>query len=155
MRILAIDPGPMQSAYIVLDGARVLEHGIVENVEFRQLLALRAMDPAIDACAIEMIASYGMPVGAEVFETCVVIGRLLEIWKRWHAADPARLPRLAVKQALCHDSRAKDAHIRAALIDHFGGPSCIRKGGTLYKVKADEWAALGVAVTYQRGQEPS
>lgn len=149
MRILAIDPGPTQSAYVIVDGPFLLEHGIVDNSEFRSLLALRAMDTYITVGVIEMIASYGMAVGAEMFETCVEIGRFCEIWKKWRALDPVRLPRLAVKQALCHDSRAKDANIRAALIDRFGGPSCIRKGGALYRVKADEWAALGVAVAYQ------
>jgi hypothetical protein len=59
-----------------------------------------------------------------------------------------RIPRLRVKQALCHDSRAKDANIRAALIDRFGGPASVKKGGTLYRLKGDEWAALGVACTY-------
>ena len=107
------------------------------------------MDAGVTTCAIEMIASYGMAVGAEVFETCVEIGRLCEIWKKWRAQEPSRLPRLAVKQALCHDSRAKDANIRAALIARFGGPSCIRKGGSLYRVKGDEWAALGVAVAFE------
>lgn len=148
-RILAIDPGPVRSAYVVLDGQVVREHAILDNAEHRQILALRAMDQIIGVCAVEMIASYGMAVGAEVFETCVEIGRLCEIWKRWRAIEPYRVTRLTVKQALCHDSRAKDANIRAALIDRFGGPSCIKKGGALYKVRGDEWAALAVACTYQ------
>lgn len=33
----------------------------------------------------------------------------------------SRIPRLKVKVHLCHDSRAKDANIRQAILDRFGG----------------------------------
>jgi hypothetical protein len=154
MRILAIDPGPVQSAYVLLDGMTVLAHRIEPN----EAIHLGRISPHLrPACVIEMIASYGMAVGRETFETCVWIGRFIEQWRHAtapHYIEPTRLPRLAVEVALCHDSRAKDANIRAALIDRFGGPFCIRKGGALYKVHGDEWAALGVAVAYQIGQDP-
>ncbi len=35
------------------------------------------------------------------------------------------LPRRAVKLELCADSRAKDANIRQALLDRFGGSTAI------------------------------
>ena len=53
-----------------------------------------------------------------------------------------------MKLQLCRDSRAKDANIRQALIDRYGGPGAIKKGGPLYKVSKDAWAALAVGVTY-------
>ena len=61
------------------------------------------------------------------------------------------LPRRAVKLALCGDSRAKDANIRQALIDRFGGSAAIgRKAapGPLYGISRDVWSALAIAVTY-------
>jgi hypothetical protein len=61
------------------------------------------------------------------------------------------LPRRAVKLALCGDSRAKDANIRQALIDRFGGSAAIgRKAnpGPLYGISPDVRSALAIAVTY-------
>ena len=61
------------------------------------------------------------------------------------------LPRRAVKLALCGDSRAKDANIRQALIDRFGGSAAVgRKAapGPLYGITRDVWSALAIAVTY-------
>jgi hypothetical protein len=113
------------------------------------LLEASQGDPAV--LAIEMIASYGMAVGAEVFETCVWIGRFCERWASTTGAPPVRIARMAVKLAICHDSRAKDANIRAALIDQFGGALATKKGGALYRVKGDEWAALALAMTCNIG----
>jgi len=64
-----------------------------------------------------MIASYGMPVGREVFETCLWIGRFIECW-----CGPYTLVyRREVKSFLCADSRAKDSNVRQAVIDRYGG----------------------------------
>jgi hypothetical protein len=65
------------------------------------------------------------------------------------------LQRRAVKLALCGDSRAKDANIRQALIDRFGGKDAAigRKAapGPLYGISRDVWSALAIAVTYTIG----
>lgn len=69
--------------------------------------------------------------------------------EHWPLQSP--LPRRAVKLALCGDSRAKDANIRQALIDRFGGSAAIgRKAapGPLYGISRDVWSALAIAVTY-------
>jgi 5-methylcytosine-specific restriction protein A len=57
-------------------------------------------------------------VGAEVFDTVLWAGRFAEAA---HRVPVVLLPRRAVKLALCGDSRARDANIRQALIDRFGG----------------------------------
>jgi hypothetical protein len=141
--VIAIDPGPTESALVVWDGAEVQELHYAPNDEIlARLQTLRASD---SPCVIEMIASYGMSVGAEVFETCVWSGRFMEAYgaERVH-----RIPRLKVKLHLCHDSRAKDSNIRAALIDRFGKPGTKRNPGALYGVSGDLWASLAVAVTW-------
>jgi len=101
-----------------------------------------------------MIASYGMPVGATIFETCFWIGRFREAWR----GPCVRLTRNRVKQHICHSARAKDSNIRQALIDRYGPGkerAIGRKAmpGPLYGVKSDLWAALAVGLTFldQRG----
>jgi hypothetical protein len=75
MQILAIDPGNEESAYTVIDSEtyRPVEFGKERNS--RVLARAIADGHKYDEAVIEMVASYGMPVGKEVFETCVWIGR--------------------------------------------------------------------------------
>ena len=92
-----------------------------------------------------MIACYGMPVGAETFETCLMIGRILEIWERRNI--PHRLVfRREVKMHLCGTMKAKDPNIRQALIDKLGVVGTKKNPGPLHGVSSHLWAALAVAV---------
>lgn len=143
MMILAIDPGPSESAFVVLLNGSIHNKGKVPNEEMRRAVLNEAAH--FDRCVIEMIASYGMAVGAEVFETCVWIGRFIEA----HGAKNCdRLTRGEVKMHLCHSMRAKDANIRQAIIDRVGGKQATKKGGKLYGISGDVWAALAVALTW-------
>lgn len=80
MAFIGIDPGNIESAYVVVadDLSEVLEKGKVENHELMKLLTRFKLTYDIRYVAIEMIASYGMAVGASVFDTCVWIGRFKE-----------------------------------------------------------------------------
>lgn len=147
--ILALDPGPEQTGWVLMDGARVVASGVEAN---RLMLHMVERDDS-GRFAIEMIASYGMPVGREVFETCVWIGRFQQAW---HSPDAVRkVYRRDVKLHLCGTTQAKDANVRQALLDLFprtgGGatPQVGTKGkpGPLYGISTHAWAALGVAVT--------
>lgn len=77
--IIAIDPGNRQSAYCVIDcnTLRPLEFGKVDNEELRNKLVF-ANEQGWQWAAIEMVASYGMAVGREVFDTVLWIGRFYE-----------------------------------------------------------------------------
>lgn len=147
MSLLAIDPGNVESAYVILDGDRLVEFAKVENETL--LARLPFFRDAADELAIEMIASYGMAVGREVFDTCVWIGRFVQAW----SGPVTRVFRKDVKLHLCGQPRAKDGNIRQALIDKYGGKeAAIGKKATpgpLYGVSADVWAALAVAVTHE------
>jgi hypothetical protein len=143
--ILAIDPGSSQSAWLKYDGTRPGSFGITANDVLAKALRSGGLP---DVVVIEKIESYGMAVGAEVFDTVWWAGRFAEAASR---VQVVMLPRRAVKLALCGDSRAKDANIRQALIDRFGGSGAVgRKAarGPLYGISRDVWSALAIAVTY-------
>lgn len=143
MIIFAIDPGTNESGWCVFEtGPRLVRTcGINSNREV--LEAIKSAE--VDLLAIEMIASYGMSVGKEVFETCVWIGRFVQAWRE---PESVRLVyRRDVKMWLCNDSRAKDGNIRQALIDKLGPQGTKKTPGPTYGVKSHMWAALSVAVT--------
>lgn len=144
MRILAIDPGTEESGWCLLQNGGVLESGVMPN---REMLAVVAgyRRYGEDQLAIEMIASYGMAVGREVFETCVWVGRFVQAWR--HPEAVRLVYRRDVKLHLCGSAKAKDANIRQALLDLLGPQGTKKAPGPTYGVKSHAWAALGVAVT--------
>lgn len=153
--ILAIDPGNEESAYVLLsEDLRPVQYCKAENeLMYAHLCsALLANAPDGDVqIAIEMIASYGMPVGREVFETCIWIGRLME---RFREFKVTLIYRKDEKLAICNSTRATDATIRQALIDRFAsgtpnkGKGTKKEPGWFYGFRADIWQAYAVGVTY-------
>ncbi len=144
--VLAIDPGTFESGWVWLDGGVVRDSGVLKNEEILAnviTVACQLAEPP--TLAIEMIASYGMPVGAEVFETCVWIGRFVQAWTL--PSKPRLVFRRDVKLHLCGTSKAKDPHIRQRLLDVVGPPGTKKAPGPTYGVKSHAWAALAVAAT--------
>lgn len=150
--ILAIDPGTEQSGWCAFDGEHVIASGVMPNAELLIYLQRQHFGINCYRLAIEMVASYGMPVGREVFETVRWIGRFQQAW---HAPDEVMLIyRKDIKLQLCGTTKAKDANIRQALLDMFprtGGGKTPQIGikakpGPLYGVSSHAWAALAVAV---------
>ena len=156
VHLLAVDPGPEQSAFVAYRDGSLVEFGKVDNAELLARL-WRPRDPGPEHhLAIEMIACYGMSVGKSVFDTCVWIGRYIEAW----GAAYTLIPRHDVKMHLCHTKNSSDSNVREALIDRWGGKTkalgtkADRKlkqpatAGPLSGVAGDVWAALAVAVTW-------
>ena len=154
--IFAIDPGPTQSAWCEYKTGKVVDSAIEPNTYVLQrLVNMRRRWAFGGKLAIEMVACYGMPVGAEVFETCLWVGRF------WEASrtEPVLVYRKDVKMHLCGSMRAKDGNIRQALLDTFeatGGGKTPQVGtksqpGPLYGVRSHIWSALAVAVTCEAG----
>jgi len=140
--IFAIDPGTTQSGWALLEGAKVIDSGVSDN---HDLLRWVQDGQGADALAIEMVASYGMAVGREVFETVRWIGRFQQAWR--HPEAVQLVYRKDVKLHLCGDTRAKDPNIRQALLDQLGPPGTKKEPGNTYGVKSHAWSALAVAVT--------
>lgn len=156
MNIVAIDPGTTQSAVVQLIDGEITAHEISDNHAVLCGL-LGAGNREEYSLAIEMVASYGMPVGKDVFETVLWIGRFIQAW----ASTYQKIYRKDVKMFLCGSTRAKDSNIRQAILDLYpatGGGKTPQVGtkkqpGPLFGFKADMWAALGVALTYQATRE--
>lgn len=157
--ILAIDPGNTESAYVLVedDLSRVVEKGKVENFELVDII-LRIKDEhsSLEHIAIEMIASYGMAVGKTVFETCVWIGRFIQLIRIEFGVEADLIYRSEEKMCLCHSMKAKDSNIRQALVDIYapntpnGGKGTKKSPGYFYGFKSDIYSALAVAHTYKK-----
>jgi hypothetical protein len=154
--LLAIDPGPKTCGVVSLSGLErppvLVWHRKAWPVK---TLLNRIYSPGgITNVAIEAVTSYGMPVGADVFETCYVIGRIIEACER-RFIDYKLIPRKEVCLHLCHSARAQDANVRRAILDLYpatGGGATPQKGtkkqpGPLHGVSSHAWSALAVGLT--------
>lgn len=148
--ILAIDPGPTESGFVVMKHGKITEHGIIDSKDVRALLArfrhtvVAGAEPKqFPIVAIEMIACYGMAVGAEVFDTCLWIGE----FRGYMRPQPVTLCyRKDIKLHLCGTTKAKDPNVRQALIDRLGKPGTKKNPGPTYGIRSHMWSALAVAV---------
>jgi hypothetical protein len=145
MIVLAIDPGPTRSAWCLYGpGTEALDFGTEDNPV---ILAESLSRYVVDCVVIEKVESFGMAVGAEVFETVFWSGRFAER-ASMVGLRVDRIGRKAVKLHLCGTHRAKDPNIRQALVDRFGDKGTKAHPGFLYGVSGDVWSALAVAVTW-------
>ena len=150
MRLLAIDPGNIQSAYCIVDteDRQPLDFGKVDNQQLVNMLSTMYASHV----AIEWISSYGMAVGREVFDTCRWVGRFQEALVVYDGTEAELIERRVVKLHHCNSSRAKDANITQALVDRFApgqpnhGKGTKAAPGWFYGFKADIWAAYALAV---------
>jgi hypothetical protein len=139
--VLALDPGTTKSAFIVWDGSRVRNSGIIENAALLELFKSGDLMP-YDFAAIERMANMGQRVGEEVLATVWWSGRFYEaLSRKSHVTRPYRT---AIKKHLgC--GRGKDKDVRAALIAKWGEVGTKRNRGPLWGVSSHIWAALAVA----------
>lgn len=147
--LLAIDPGPEQSALLLYNAEKQYP---VAWEKTPNGTCWPSWAWTASTLAVEQVASYGMPVGAEVFETCVWTGRFIERWYHNHESHPIRVTRKQVMVHICGSAKGNDSTLRTALIDRWGPgkeKAIGRKAspGPLHGLTGDCWAALGVAVT--------
>jgi len=159
MRLLCIDPGTTVSGAVVIDTESMVVIEVypeAENEWLRGVAGDRFNE--LSAMAIEKVASYGMPVGREVFETVLWTGRFMEAFG---INDCTKIYRKDVKMELCQSMRAKDANVRQAILDRYpatGGGKTPQIGtkkqpGPLYGVSKHAWSALAVGLTWAAQNE--
>lgn len=151
-KVLAIDPGNIDSAYCVIN-TEDLKPIAFDKVGNAVLTTLVKDELQFDEFVIERVQSYGMAVGKSVFQTCEWTGRFVQI-----ASDKgvpiSYIYRKDEKLHICGDSRAKDTNIRRALIDRFAKHDLENgKGGKknpdfFFGFRADIWAAYSCGITY-------
>lgn len=149
MKILAIDAGNTYSgvAIVELPEFRLVWFDKLPNEEIYDSIK----NYKIDEVALEMVACYGMPVGRDVFETCVWIGRFIEQLKDKKISFVYRKDE---KMCLCGSLKAKDSNIRQALINRYAkhdfktGKGTKKNPDVFYGVANDVWQAIAVAVTH-------
>lgn len=109
----------MESAFCIID-SETYKAEVFSKIENDRLIGfMQANSLQYNKVIIEMVASYGMAVGATVFETCVWIGQFKQ--KAIENDIPVEfIYRKDEKMNLCHSMKAKDSNIRQALIDRFG-----------------------------------
>ena len=152
MLVFAIDPGNQESGYCLVSAGdyKPLKFGKVPNDELLSIIAYSRADWYV----IERVASYGMAVGREVFETCEWVGRYTQIIKDYLDGEVRYIYRKEEKQIICHSLTAKDANLRRALIDQFAKHDFKQGKGTkkhpdfFYGFHADVWAAYCVAYAF-------
>ena len=150
--ILAIDPGPTESAWVRLcdDGKRIPTFAKSSNRDAMDVISDAVLYRRDIILAIEQVACMGMAVGAEVLETCYESGRMAQAYWEVTGRNPIRVKRHAIKMHFCGSTRANDGNIRQAIIDRFGGKEkAIGKKsapGPLYGVANDVWQALALAL---------
>lgn len=144
--LLACDPGTLNSAFIWLVDGKISETQYMPNT-----VAVNWLRTFHGDFVFEMVASYGMAVGRETFETVLWCGRFADaaatLGRKYpHSPHTVRkVYRKDIKMHLCNSMRAKDANIRQALIDKLGPVGTKNKRGPCYGISGHLWAALAVA----------
>ena len=181
-KILCIDPGSRTTGWVILEPIqdelpRLVDHGNTATLEFLDRLR-DGREEGITQVVIEHVGHYGtgMAAGSDVFETCILIGRMIEILR---PLSIEKVRRQSIKAQICGRATAKDSNVRQALIDRWGGdelalgakkcsrckgkgwrgrgrPQCVECAGSgwqvhpgpLHRVSAHAWSALAAGIYF-------
>jgi hypothetical protein len=144
-RILAIDPGNIESGVVIWDGSNVVFTGVLLNATLNT--AILSSIYKYDIALIENLTHQGRAkVGKEVFDTARYIGYLERCFE--NVNKPYRLiSRNDVKMHHCRTSQARDTDIVKALTKKYPKGS-VKSPGVTYLVRSHAWQALALATFY-------
>lgn len=175
-KILAVDPGTDMSAYCVMQpDYSVISAAKVPNEELHSLIARGGMDELVIECMEPRFLggekTQGQMIGSETYETCIWIGRFMELAMRmdmpvhrvYRSEERSRLiPTKKNKLPALPENTGQtaDAKIRASLIQRFAkhdkknGKGNAKNKDVFYGFKGDMWSAFAVgAVHLDRARE--
>lgn len=153
--MLAIDPGPVQSAWVQLaDDQRILGKDLEPNLRVLARIHASFLLYPTTHVAIERIKARGMRLGDDTLQTCEWVGRFQQI-----CGGDLPCVHLCYRPEIVHwithgAPQANDASVRRCILDYYG-PSRDQAIGTktrpgpLYGVRRDVWQALAVALYAQ------
>jgi hypothetical protein len=142
-KFLFIDPGNIESGVASVSNDGKIWANKVKNDDVFEIIDSQPFGET--RFGIEMVASYGMPVGKTVFDTCVWIGRFFDYIKRKRGQEPDLILRQNIKLHTTHSNKANDAVIRQAMINRWGEPGTKKAPGATYGFSKDQWQALAGA----------
>lgn len=183
MIVLAIDPGPKETAWAFLSeegviwrpkewcplSGKLLEtghdwlavlplFGKVSNLEFiaGPLTFVSTFGLSVQI-VLEKVEHYGkdMHAGETTFETVFWSGRFIQHYLHLAGEDAPwhRMGRREVKHILAGSARAKDGDIRTIVRDRLGPKGTRKEPGPTWGVTADVWQALGLGLAFLDAQK--
>ncbi len=148
MRIIAIDPGNVKSAWVLYDTLlhRPITSGHEDNTAIvdSDLLSTWPSSP-VDLVVCEMLQNYGMSAGRSMFETALWVGEF-RAKARANGLTFKMYGRPTIKG---HLGAKNDAEIRASLRGRLcscGSGGACKKGCVMHGMNNDVRAALALAV---------
>lgn len=142
--IRSIDPGNKVSGTVIFDTdtGQVSEAEIIDNYALlEKLKSIEVYD--CDKLLVENVASYGQPVGQEVFDTCVWIGRFMQAW---HDPEAVQLvSRVKIKKYL---GAKNDKEVRHAVINILRLKPI--RGHNIYELKSHMFSAVAIALYWSK-----
>lgn len=178
MKLLSIDPGNVQSAWILFTDGEITEFGITPNTDMPDHF------DGLEHVAIEYMRPRGNATAQEEFDTQFWAGRFVQALCGDDVIPWTPVSRMQVKMHVCGKPTVKDAHIRRALIDDWyggdataignkkcrkckgkgtykrdvcgvcGGSKWLHPPGPLVGIHDDLWSALAIGITWLETKQP-
>lgn len=163
--ILAIDPGPLKSAYVLLNGLTIIKANYVSNSVM--FVLIRDMSTDYSIIAVEGISYHGSKVGSDTFNTCEFAGRFyqcaLDIGKPGeiiYRSQKSKNGVSSIRAFMTGSNSATAGQVDKAVKNNFPGSwNPRKKTGVLWMPKVDGkknnhlLSAAAVALTYQGSYE--